>query len=156
MSVMAKVPKKKLSKGDTRVLIAKDVIKQLKRKKIIVERGTYCFNPIFCNLKEMEELSELKKVLAKSKDKCYVCALGALFVSAVNRFNKYQITTDWAGIGKYETTNYLCKYFSDSQMGLIEDVFEFRCPVYMNSENHMINIMKNIIKNKGTFKPETE
>ena len=167
---------KQLTKPEKRVLIAKDVIKLIKAKKIVITTGEY-----FLPHSRYEYVGkQLNKVLPKIK-KCEVCALGGLFYSFVSKYNNYEIN-DY-GINKIE--NYvdgmrdtLEDIFSKKQLYLIECAFEqkdiqYNCqPLYSldtitrtegyryyhdlefdyDDDKALIHIMKNIISNKGVFK----
>ena len=158
----------KKTKAEQRVEIANDVLKHIKTGKIIAQHGDF-WQPEtpweFCN-------KPLKETLQKVKE-CKVCAIGSVFYSYVMRHNKYVIDSD--GIYCISETDILntATMFSENQLRLIEAAFEkkdFSFGVLSLSksdtaiayklknglqkdEETLIHIMKNIIRNKGTFKP---
>ncbi len=159
---------KKLSKAEKRVAIAKDVIAALKAKKYIAETGDY----LDINYSSDNYDSNINQELLCSNDiTCKVCAVGALFTSKViisNNFDSDYVPSD--DVMRDE----LSAYFSKNQLYLIEAAFEgWETDEYSKSEiiltlknndhmrfhrdydtnDRMIAIMNNIVKNKGTFKP---
>ena len=165
----------KKTRAQLRIQISRDTLKHIEAKSIIVEKGHYLFNE-----KLSEFIGEsLQECLPKLKE-CRVCALGALFYSYVERHNNYTIKQ--LEVGKHimdlEMRPKLKLYFSNKQLGLIETAFErnagyafkagcttnnkWRAYYYRDhngfsqfeqSDEVLTSIMKNIIKNKGTFKP---
>ena len=127
--------KKKLTKTQMRVAVAKDVIAQLKSRKLIAQAGTYC--DLGTSIFPEDKDRQVNEVL---KDKtCTVCALGGIFVAQVNRFNDLKVCEvpnlrarfDNGSCG--ETTlyddqirDYIRKVFTPTQMSLIETAFEGR------------------------------
>jgi hypothetical protein len=191
---------KRATAAEKRVMIAKDVIAALEKKTIVSESGTWCTSrkPLFNseeiktyfdyvvnqddvdvdvinNINDTEISRSIKNV------KCNVCALGALFVCGVRRFNKItfgelgafvdvQVNSGpVSGYFKQEHLEYFLKrYFSESQLALIEIAFEQGEGGFIpsvssqkellakdmfkgNAKKRMIGIMKNIIKNNGQF-----
>ena len=176
--------KKKLTKAEIRIAIAEDVIAQIKSNKYKPTQGSWVevasgepyedwlyYNAQDCKVDVRDYTKNIKK--------CHVCALGSLFVSAVNKYNNVYGTYDslsfeqvfhTIAIGK--KTSPLLRYFSISQLQLIEFTFENGMGYnynlgdevverkalefykqYPNMKDLLLAIMKNIIKNKGTFKP---
>ena len=126
---------------------------------------------------ESAEKVELKSYLDKlvnKKKPCEVCAKGALFLSSVRKFNNFSIqdAADHNGDISYWASNIAEDIFGVNNAKLIEAYFEGASsylPVwleqemvkidkfgakYPNSVERLEVILKNIIKNKGTFKPE--
>ncbi len=181
-------------KAGKRVLIAKDVLADIKAQKLIAKRGSWIdtkedwygqlrsdTESTFSRyVEEHEKNIELRDKLAQMPS-CTVCALGACFVSAVKRVDKLKLgalvgETDedgrlynvlgtaeggWGAISKY-----LGKFFTKKQLELIETAFErggghthagWKAEdfwwQYDNDQDRMVAIMKNIIKNNGTFVP---
>lgn len=166
---------------EQRVAIAKDAIKQIKAEKFIAEAGTY--------LGIEEELGcevgdELQKVLKKRKNKgavCKVCGIGAAFISTVRLFDNYKIKEEELDGWDYSTTLavehmdmriLLSKYFSPSQLSLIECAFEVRWGFgmsdsykkdreaaaifgdkYEDDNERLLAIFENIVAHNGIFKP---
>jgi hypothetical protein len=174
--------KKKLTKTEMRVAIAKDVIAQIKAKKYNPTQGTWVDdenqsyeqwlydNARDCKVDVRDYTNNIKK--------CNVCALGSLFVSAVNKYNNvygtYWSLSSGEVFNTNETRNYnpLLRYFTIKQIRLIEYTFEGGMGAvcfdddhpmvnkayafysrYPDSKDRLLAIMKNIVKNNGTFKP---
>ena len=165
------------TKAQLRIEIAKDVLKHIKANRITVETGDYFEPKVRGNA--IYKGKQLKEVLPKLKE-CRVCALGGLFYSYVSKYNNFQI--DVNGIGWTDfyggEMRELMGMFSKHQLYLIECAFErddiqenclrsgkfkilttelainyrYRNGIE-NDEEALIHIMKNIIRNKGTFKP---
>jgi hypothetical protein len=174
---------KKLTKAEMRVAIAKDVIAQIKAKKYNPVQGCWVIwvdgpdyddwlvdNSANCRVDVQKYTKSIKK--------CNVCALGSLFVSAVNKYNNVYgtymtVSTDQV-FDTSETNNRspLLRYFTINQMRLIEYTFEGGMGAvyfddlkqmkgkadafysqYPDDKDRLLAIMKNIIKNNGTFKP---
>ncbi len=165
----------RLSPPERRVEIAKDVIKSLKLKKIRAKTGRFASlkhtQPNACDSTNMLEVFE--------STRCDCCARGAMFVSAVRKFDN--VTAKDVGTGNVwvgEITDYNFKHIEDGywdakQIQMIETAFESEASYvlsdllsdeeisvckkfkkrYKTPEKRMIGIMRNIIKNKGTFKP---
>ena len=168
----------RLSKDQKRVAIAKDVLEQVRLKRIIATEGSY----VGLTLVQSEIGTQLQDLLPKKKCKC--CGLGSCFVSLVRMENKFVVKEDYVDgqdsyIEKGDFQSRLRKYFSQMQLDLIETAFE-GTPLYRNSytgspqwekavdfnhkfgesdhtpkqqEKCLVGIMENIIENKGTFKP---
>jgi hypothetical protein len=175
---------KKLTKAEMRIAIAKDVIAQIKAKKYNPTNGVWvvsdCGQEYDDWLLTAASSCEVDvQVYTKNINKCNVCALGSLFVSAVNKYNNVYGTFDsvstyevFSSIGTEEKKSPLLRYFSSSQLQLIEFTFEGGMGAfyfydnsstaerayafyeqYPDDKDRLIAIMKNIIKNKGIFKP---
>lgn len=146
------------------VEIARDVIRLMKAKKLVARTMTYLTldSPIPTGTKELQTLIE------QDDFKCYVCAIGGLFVSLVAKENACPIR--WGPelgrqFGRVPTIpqfrqdgmrRRLRKYFSREQLGLIEAAFERSIRFgykYDDPSDRMIAIMRNIIRNQGEFKP---
>lgn len=160
---------KKMTAAQKRVAIAKDVIAGLNDESLIAETGVYLH--LIPKTGLVGALSSPRKrfdvILCKNVKACEVCGLGAIFVSAVKRFDEITV----AGIGRVDQNyvfppgkegdkldvwagEYLSKFFLVDQILLIESYFETKWQkTIVNSTDRMIAIMKNIIKNRGTFKP---
>lgn len=154
-----------------RVIIAKDVIMRLKTENLVAETG------ILVGLVSDNATFEnsLKNFLNADIESCEVCAKGALFCSLIGRINKFSIKDINSESGNDESNKIhkeLKKYFSIEQLDLIEIAFEgdsylgtqldddiidaaqdFYYEYEDDSNNRLIAICENIIKNKGEFKP---
>lgn len=129
--------------------------------------GTYETNVYNKFLKDSDQSESFQKLLPSLPD-CKVCAKGAIFVCAVARQNKVE-TAKADDVREFEgeaLSENLRGIFSARQLDLIEAEFEREDmqftlgpgwePVMKEREDpteRMIAIMKNIIRNKGTFAP---
>lgn len=167
--------KKTKTKAELRIEIAKDVLLQIEAKKIIAMSMKY-FAPKTNNKYAGKQLQE---VLPKIK-KCEACAVGSIFYSYVTKHNNFEIDAFGIKSVQPDDNRELMSMFTLKQIRLIETAFEdggFSFPTdYSDSvieragtyrerlgllprknkkkdEQALIHIMKNIIRNKGTFKP---
>lgn len=170
-----KVVKKRLTAAEKRVLIAKDTIKWLKTHALRVRPGTYFLAPIG-SLSSKSDTDKLDVALGTIEGSCTVCGLGGMFYSMVRRFDKVTVGLS-AGDQVHGHTIYeqLGKYFSTTQLSLIESAFEVQAmtanvtmrPNFNWDEvnravdfawgkepaDRLRKIMNNIINNGGTFRP---
>lgn len=163
--------KKKMTKAEVRVCIAKDVLAQVKAKRFTARPGLYVSGlGLYSDLPRDEDgyLTQSPiNVQAVLKDRdCHVCALGALFVSSVDRFNACELpASDMTTMHRETLEKYLGNVFSRKQMNAIEAAFEGSSnsypkvynsafyQAYPDSTARLVAIMKNIVRNGGTFKP---
>lgn len=174
---------KKLSKAKQRIEIAKDVIVQLKNKTYFAETGTYVGAELTEGAEQMfgicyvDELNTQTNLAMKmGMINCDVCAKGALVMSHIMKTNDCE-TNELDSLDDSSTiVERLHGVFEENQLHLIETAFEcderfiYENDVtefdeeeitravkfgerYSNETNRLIAICKNIIKNKGTFKP---
>lgn len=178
------------SKDEKRVMIAKDVIAQVRKDFYVPSYGTWVAFSKF-----LPAATSLQEILTKKKDfSCKVCAMGGLMLSAVKYNNSVTLGNDRAAAIYYaddsasdlddsasdlddSASKNLRKFFTPSQLDLIEAAFEVGegavgLPInkisrrykstsaaitfgenYPDPKNRIIAIMKNIIKNNGTFVP---
>lgn len=143
--------KRKQTKAEMRVVIAKDVLLQLKKKKFIPLTGNYCLiSKLSKNVRDEDQLQQE----LKQNNTCTVCALGACFASSVLKYNDFCVadvdlpdSTDEEvpTVAGSNVANHLRKYFTRKQLGLIEYYFErgmvtpvateyfnFRAPQYLH------------------------
>ena len=155
-----------LPANEKRVLIARDVIAQLAIGKLEAQSGTYVETDA-----TVKKASQDLQVLLKPKDvSCTVCGIGALFVCGVQRGNDLKASSvhlfedDNVNVGGFQAYAYLRRYFSNSQLKMIEAAFEqwahdkggdFAYYVE-DDETRLRLIMENIILNNGTFNPAME
>jgi len=169
-----------LTKAQIRVEVAKDVIRSLKLLDVMT--GVY-FKPkgTLELVNSIVSSSPDSKVAAqKLKKDCKVCALGACFLSSIRLTNKWEFgkfEEHWTGPAQVRAVERevleekLHKIFTPFQIDLIETAFEeYNCTNRANdrsvigramsfgskhydSSSRLRAIMKNIIKNNGTFKP---
>ncbi len=148
--IITKAQFKKMTSAQKRVVLAQDVIQQIKANKLIPHTGDYLWVLGATDADYSKEADEVFK-----KRKCEVCALGAAFVAGVIRCDDLKLDYH----NRDEMIDYLKKYFdfSDDQLTKIEDYFEgfnYRktfVDKYYDEDLRLIAIMKNIIKNKGTL-----
>jgi hypothetical protein len=167
---------KACTKAEKRVMIAKDVLAQLKSGRINPESGVFVElgHAIAAKLNQIDEDTrdgiQLQDFLL-SVPVCNTCALGAMFVCTVERANKISLSesgfTDFGGAEPEELLEYMGRYFSASQLKLIEVAFEHGTGYfghgpqearewsseYTTDTDAMRAIMQNIVDNDGTFKP---
>lgn len=151
-----------MTKAQKRVQIAKDVLKQLRIGRLKPKKGVYVEPKTAINIKSVEPDIQVQKLI---KDKaCKVCALGSLMVCAIDRFNKLKLseTSSYSKLDIFDRT-YLMKFFSYNQLEFMEAAFEGwyggGCDLFspkLPNKERLTRIMKNVIRNKGTFIPEQE
>lgn len=158
----------KASAAQRRVMIAEDALKQLKIGRFVATPGTYVNAYRLAHEAKLDDRDnvQLNTLLHNPalKSSCNVCARGALFLSAVRFRNDCTIN----GSGDTSESSFV-KEFADQQ-GRIEEAFE-ECDgedytyengwadrfLHVNERNdpdkRLALILKNIIRNKGAFKP---
>jgi hypothetical protein len=172
---------KKATKAQKRVMIAQDVLAQLKAKRYVAESG--CWVQANYNsavpLADIKCKDSVKELFAeKTIQSCNVCALGGLFMSCTN-FNNNTLLEELDDVSEdlgnlideeEKLSNKLNKIFSTDQLKLIESYFEANGGFFQNGdEDERIEafynkhpsdkkrlqlIMENIVENNGTFVPE--
>jgi hypothetical protein len=128
---------KKLSKPQQRVAIAKDVIAQINMKRIFAKTLVYLTpnstqrNPHTGSaiLEEAEVGTELREIFKEKVETCHCCAKGALFLTAVERYNECPVTNSMREnlgmrFADQDIHGQLSKFFSPNQLILIEAAFE--------------------------------
>lgn len=141
---------KKSSKASKRVQIAKDVLEQLKLKRMHAERGMYFEVKVKGwdqdrswgqALENKDDFKSRNSSLPKDTQvqdalfgipSCNVCALGAVFTATVERCDKLKVSDlnflhdsgSTVHFSSGEMHKYLISYFSREQLVLIEDAFE--------------------------------
>lgn len=171
-----------LSPKKRRVAIAEDVISGLAAKRLLATCGSY-ITSAYAEIEAKEgqslgddvEVCDLQKVIASTMKSCEVCAKGAMFIAAVEKFNNVKVLDLQVGdnpLRKFDDDEDVCthleNYFSRDQLDLIEVAFEGssmsldenteECQValayqhrYTDVSDRMTAIMENIVKNNGTF-----
>jgi len=155
-----------------RVKIAKDVLVQIDLGVIVPTAGIYFDSWDLRRLGEngdIEENTELQNLLREEIIECRVCGIGSLFVCDILNRNNLKLNKQNSYfnilIGSSHIHKRLKGIFTSKQLDLIEKYFEnwVGCRDFFrrsnikditSSEERMIIIMKNIIKNKGTFNPK--
>ena len=170
---------KKATKAQKRVMIAQDVLAQLKTKRYVAESGCWVQPNYYPDWKQLSDKDSVQELFAAEKiESCNVCALGGLFMSCTNFNNNtlledlYDVSGDLGNLidEKVNLSNKLNKIFSTSQLKLIETYFEAnggyfrdydedgRIEAFYNKHSsdkkRLQLIMENIVENEGTFVPE--
>jgi hypothetical protein len=174
---------KAASPAKRRVLIAADVIAQIKKKKLIPACGGWA-QPIgkhgTMGYLEMEfsENASVRQLFLGDEIKCECCALGAVFMSCTlynnkttaSDFDSETFFMDEIIDSRRTFKNQLTQVFSRAQLRLIECAFEGANGAFTpaekdqdavenwvarfpDSQKRLIAIMQNIIDNDGTFIP---
>jgi len=172
---------KKSTKPQQRVLVAQDVLAQIKAKRYLASPGTWAIPTYSVPDKNLKEEDSVQKLFAiKTIKTCNVCALGGLFMSCTNLNNNTTVTElgeacelgDSLEYGDQKLSNGLNRIFTKNQLILIENYFEnadgYYAPEatvtmtdhinlfnekYPNPQDRLKEIMKNIVENNGTFVP---
>lgn len=185
----------KMTAKEKRVTIARDVLMQIQSKRLIPKSGVWLLGVVDG---VFEKDIELQKVLENVKE-CEGCALGGMFMCTVERANKLKISQledtyincdqnhkNFGEITANEVSqndiyNYMKRFFSKTQLDLIETTFELTnggaevsesvqklatdfwadfCVsenkedgCILDPEDRMRLIMENIVANNGTFVP---
>lgn len=170
----------KATNAQKRVIIAKEVILQLNARRFSARCGTFCLIP---DNEMESQSGSIQQLFNENKiSSCFVCALGGLMMATTILNNNEDMTDfqhDFCDLGQTlaageSPKNGLRKFFSMPQLKLIERAFEGKGFGYFSIQNkkaenfgkktesedrhndaskRMLAIMKNIIRNKGTFKP---
>lgn len=171
--------KKKLedmSPAERRVAVAKDVLKHLNFFKV-KDGNTYCFlDKLPKSIPNKGSMQDYMDKITNTK-RCEVCALGAMMLSHVRLFDKFDLDrmvkiTDLPDAVRYLHLTYWDAItalrengFSLKDLDAIERAFESRrCPnkngieinlnLPVNPAARLGKIMQNIVKNGGDFRPE--
>ena len=123
---------KKATPAQKRVLIAQDVIAQIKAKRFIAESGIWAIPSYKDNVVLDGDESVQKLFATKELESCNVCALGGLFMSCANLNNTTtsdDLNCEADSLGEIisegrDISNGLHKFFSKKQLMLIEIYFE--------------------------------
>lgn len=128
----------KLSVTKRRIVIAKDVLNQMRTGFLVPKSG------IYVRSNELSKASnddlELKEVFDKDK-RCIACGIGSLFVCSVKLFNKLKladVATNYSMFSPFEISKenihqYLKEYFSEFELDKIEAAFEKTDSLYNRS-----------------------
>lgn len=170
----------KMAPAEKRVTIARDVIAQLAVGRLVATPGMWLTGEDGKDLVDVKKDVELQTILKKTKV-CEGCAMGGLFMCAVERANKLKVSDlinvddDADGEGSLnlsevdgdDTFKYMRRFFSQDQLDMIETAFEVgggATSAGHESENfasdvedagdRMRLIMENIVVNKGKFVPK--
>lgn len=154
-----------LPHNQQRVEIAKDVIKWLELGKLTPMRGDYLKLPNkFANKVDRDYTGSFQDIVKSRGFNCEVCAKGAILACTVNRKDGVTNGKVLSGFSGATLSEKLGGVFSPDQLELIENAFEdfgrgsavgahdFYIK-HNSSRKRMIAIMRNIIRNDGTFIP---
>lgn len=157
--IVTKKPKKKLTRKQMAVAIAKDVIAQIKCRKYTPEAGIYV-----CGADDNIPVTaignkQLQPFLKAGNLKCEVCAIGAVFLSSVRLFNDFIIPRYWDDA---DMKDKLGEYFSFIELRELEASFEnwgdslfLETPLaHLDAQDRMLFIMSEVVRQKGSFDPE--
>lgn len=153
--------------NEQKVLIAKDILEQVKLGTYTARRMVYVQFNEHAVKDKIQVGDDMQSTLNLLED-CTVCAYGSLMLSAI-RF-KNSVNWDESGLHfgvisrmDFNYTRPLTDLFSESQLKLIENAFEgwendeddFSPKVFYdkfdNPTDRMIAIMENLIANDGEF-----
>lgn len=157
-----------LKPSKQRVLLAKDVLKRIRSKQLIIEAQKGYLD---IEIPESLERQELQPFLKEMEEPCTVCALGAMFYCKVDRFNQYVVPYGTYTLDQSDIHAALKGIFSQQQLLCIEAAFEYtarwgrlksedaaelgRAAVMydriIEDDDRLIAIIQNIIDHKGTF-----
>jgi hypothetical protein len=150
----------KMSPEKKRVTIAKDTIAALKTNKVCATVRVY-----------LGESARSNGDKLSNNVRCQACALGSMFVGLTTRIKDLSVKVDSY---RQQVVSPLAEYFSPIQLKVIESAFEGGMHYsdiynlygdnyydkainykysYTDSEERLIAIMENIIKNNGEFIP---
>jgi hypothetical protein len=133
---------KKASKAEKRIMIAKDIIQNIKEKKYIATTGSWVGSKELVNLQEKYEDADeenkhkhdlsLQELLISNKlNGCQCCALGSIFLETTRRNNKEKISDLCVNAFELDSAiecgtlkNGMDKIFSRQQLEMIEYTFE--------------------------------
>ncbi len=167
-----------ISRAEKRILVAKDVIAQIKAGRFEVATGGFVYMELPDSIKNTDSIQNL--FITGEIPNCKCCGMGAVMMSCTlfkNKETVKDIEQDFEdlGISVFDTDNHRFKngllgIFSRPQLRAIELAFELgygycgennnfdtKCiefgDKYENEKTRLIAIMENIIMNGGYFKP---
>ncbi len=179
VETMTKEKFNELTDSEKQIAVAKDVLYRINIKQLLPKKSLFCG----FNNGVIIDGEQLSTVLKRPNLQCTVCAKGGLFLSYIGIVNDYKLKDSRIHNGEANTSkemDLLSDVFSKKQLTLIETSFEGRLYPWNESltekeENKclafygkykdtahegkldntvvLIAICKNIIKNKGEFKP---
>lgn len=172
---------RRLSDRDKRVAIAHDVIAYIKCGKLVAQRRVYIGivpNALVATPDDPHYETSHFDGPTMNGHACICCGVGAIFAAAAERKLvdlRYDPSSKSSAAPAVMTIrNRLRPYFSNAQLGLIESAFEMSISFALNtsvtraeakravrlgdryscdSRARMLAIMRNIIRNRGTFRP---
>lgn len=157
---------KRSTAAQRRVLIAKDALKQIAARKMIASCGIWTDVRV-AGSDVLDDAGEpLQPILHRPDTKCHCCGVGAIFIGYVRLNNNAMVMDGWY----YEDIRRVTGWPSDN-LRQIEIAFEKGCGRhaeihnakdrkargfglrYEESEDRLVAILKNIVRNKGLFQP---
>lgn len=170
------------TKPQRRILVARDVIAQIKADRLLPMKGRWIdLYRDWSSAAYYDTMDSMQEVVLAKKAKCQVCALGSIMASMVLFKNMVTIGNidrdfDYYRLRKFKRRKDnvgIRALFSRDQLELIEGAFEMGSGLHGTLKQHvkgweeakafgvkfndstsrLIAIMKNIIKNKGEFVP---
>lgn len=159
MKTPIKNPKKKLTRKQMAVAIAKDVISQIKRRIYLPESGVYVAGANDNIPQTAIGTKQLQPFLKKRNLRCEVCAIGAAFLSSVRLFNDLIVPEYWDNC---DMKDKLREYFSPLELQALEASFEnFGDSLFLDTplsallaQDRMLFIMSEVVRQKGSFDPK--
>jgi hypothetical protein len=150
----------KLSITKQRIAIAEDALKHIENKILTPATMQLVVHDSISSIRN-DKSKDLKTIFTDMKS-CEVCARGGLFVALILKDNKMKLG-DLINRGGDAVNERLSDVFTLEQIDLMENAFEgfddddtasFKFyKKYKTAKGRLIAILKNIIKNKGIFKP---
>jgi len=186
--------KKKLTKSQRRIIVIKDALAQIRSNKLIPRRGVvvdFLDRSIFDRERRIDAKPLIEELFKTQVEICNTCARGALLISTIHKENNFQLCDFEIG-GAFDpdskTDTRLLELFSERQLAMIEEAFEYGTfeddqdlegsiyhynqltdefhftqeelrmlhefhEQYLSDEERLIAILKNMLKNRGIFKP---
>lgn len=150
----------KLTKAQMRVAVAKDALKQLATERYIAR------NMIFASTgfetSGLQPNEQIQPLLRTHEEPCKVCARGALWLSSIRKFN--HCTVNEFDNASEESSERLFGVVNLRRMEAAFELWENTAQLdtrkerafglkYDNAHDRLVAILKNVIKNKGQFKP---
>lgn len=147
-----------MTKKEQRVLIAKDVIKQLRAGKFVASPGTYFDPSSSAEFRRVCDITDAQEAVRALK-RCDVCARGAVLIAAVDRYNKleggYDALWSAAASGSHDgDREYINRFFAPRMLANMEAAFEWNpqwLKKYRSATQRLDAIMRNVISNGGDF-----
>lgn len=182
VAVKRPTAKRRKTRQEMRITIAKDVLAQLDAKKIVATPGTWVDDSNLGSLSDYvyEETADSDAPIdacefTEGITKCRCCALGSIFIS-LTKVSRVLLSGSLHAEDVFDhlPSSPLTRYFSVKQLELIEQAFEGLEGAYIadgfqneedcmtfyytypNAKKRLQAIMKNIVKNKGTFVPSKD
>lgn len=162
--------KKKLTKAQMRVVIAKDALLQLNSEAYKAQKGIYIDDNLLDKLKKKyheKYINESAQPYLDNLKKCKVCAKGSIFLSTVRKFNdvnlrNFRLDSEYKADDIFGEEN-MCKIEEAFELWTNNDELGIPKNTKLNkfiekykdstSDERLRAILKHLIKNKGIFRP---